>query len=69
MKKVKEITKKATENYYKPTPKKWRKIGDSIMDLSIIISSITAFTTSPIVPVISIIVGRIGKIITNFYSE
>ena len=60
--------KQATDKYYKPTPKKWRKIGDALQDVGIIVGSITVFTV-PWVGVLSIALGRIGKIITNFASE
>ena len=57
------------ENYYKPTPKKWRKLGDAIQDVGIIVGSFTAVTTSPLIGIIAIGIGRLGKIITNFASE
>jgi len=62
---------KALENYYKPTPKKWRIIGDSIQDIAIAAGSIVAMVAAPPawVPVGILILGRIGKIITNFASE
>lgn len=56
-------------DYYKPTPKKWRKIGDAIQDTGIVIGSIAAFSPVPWVSVVAVIVGRVGKIITNFASE
>jgi len=65
MKKIKKIK----GEYYKPTPKKWRKIGDAIQDLGIIIGSLTAVTASPLIGIIAIGIGRLGKIITNFASE
>lgn len=61
--------KETTKGYYKATPKKWRKIGDAIQDISIIIGSFTAITASPLIGIIAIAAGRIGKIITNFASE
>ena len=61
-------------NYYKPTPKKWRKIGDAILFLS---ASISAFIpTSPLDEGIKLwamfalnIFGIIGKTATNFFKE
>ena len=63
---MKKQLNKVAAKYYTPTPKKWRKIGDAIQDIGIVIGSITAFTASPWVSVIAIAIGRIGKIITNF---
>jgi hypothetical protein len=61
-------------NYYKPTPKKWRKIGDAILFLS---ASISAFIpTSPLDEGSKLwamfglnIFGIIGKTATNFFKE
>lgn len=65
---TKQIAQKATENYYKPTPKKMRKIGDAIQDIAIIGSGVVALIASPPawIPVAIFAIGRIGKIITNF---
>lgn len=62
---------KQLENYYKPTPKKWRKIGDAIQDTSIIISAFVALiaTLPAWIPVTIFALGRLGKIITNFATE
>jgi len=69
MKKIKAKVKQKKDNYYKSTPKKWRKIGDSIQDISIIVGSFTALTGNPLIGIIAIGIGRVGKIITNFASE
>jgi hypothetical protein len=62
---VKEV-KKISENYYKPTPPKWRKIGDAIQDVGLIVGTIAFFTPAPWIAPVAVIIGRIGKIITNF---
>lgn len=61
-------------NYYKPTPKKWIKIGDAILFIS---ASISAFIpTSPLDEGSKLwamfalnIFGIIGKTATNFFKE
>lgn len=61
-------------NYYQPTPKKWRKIGDAILFIS---ASISAFIpTSPLDEGSKLwamfflnIFGIIGKTATNFFKE
>ena len=67
MKKIKELK----SGYYKPTPKKWRKIGDSIQEIALIAAGIVAVVSSPPawIPVAIAAIGRIGKIITNFSTE
>lgn len=64
MKKIKEIK----SNYYKPTPNKWRKIGDAIQDISITASAVVVLFSAPPawIPVLIFGIGRAGKIITNF---
>lgn len=63
--------KQATEGYYQPTPKKWRKIGDTLQESAIVGAAIVALFTAPPawVPVAIFVVGRLGKIITNFAIE
>ena len=62
--------KKLLERYWKPTPKLFRKIGDSLLIIS------TSVTTYGIVGkwatyliIISLLTGIIGKIITNLTTD
>jgi len=66
--------------YWKPTPKKWRKFGDSLLASSSVIAIgglwqfdnlKEVFTTSEIKGLIvtSIILGVLGKFLTNFFKE
>lgn len=67
MKKIKQLK----SGYYEPTPKKWRKIGDSIQEIALIAAGIVAVISSPPawIPVVIAAMGRIGKVITNFSTE
>lgn len=56
-------------NYYKPTPKFWRKVGDSLLTIGSTITGISAFTMPPIVTAVAAGLTCIGKIITNFATE
>lgn len=69
MKKAIQTAGKLAENYYKPTPKIWRKIGDSLLTIGSTITGISAFTMPPIVTAIAAGLTCIGKIITNFATE
>lgn len=60
---------KITDNYYKPTPRIWRKIGDSLLTVGSTITGISAFTMPPVVTAIAAGLTCLGKIITNFASE
>lgn len=68
---MKEIIKAKQAAYYTPTPVKWRKIGDAIQDGSIALGAAVALMASPPawIPVAILIIGRIGKIITNFNTD
>lgn len=65
-----ETLTKTAEKYYKPTPVKWRKIGDTVQDTAIMASAVVAIVAAPPawIPVVIFLIGRIGKIITNFNS-
>jgi hypothetical protein len=68
---MQEKIKTLKEGYYKPTPVKWRKIGDAIQDVAIIGGAVLAMVVAPPawIPVAIMVIGRIGKIITNFATE
>lgn len=67
-------------NYWKPTPKKWRKIGDALLAVSTVLSIgglwqfdnlKDVFTSNElkVMIVLSIVLGVIGKFLTNFFVE
>ena len=58
----------SVKSYYKPTPRKWRKIGDALLGVSLIAipSELSGYTWLSI----SIFaLGVVGKFLTNFFSE
>lgn len=69
--KVQSAVKTAASNYYKPTPSKWRKIGDAIQDVAIIAGAAVTLVAAPPawIPVAILVAGRLGKVITNFATE
>ena len=67
-------------NYWKPTPKKWRRIGDSMLAVASVLAIgglwqfdnlKDIFTTGEIKGMIvaSIVLGVVGKFLTNFFKE
>ena len=67
-------------NYWKPTPKKWRKMGDALLAVESILSIgglwqfdnlKDVFTSNElkVMIVLSIVLGVIGKFLTNFFVE
>lgn len=72
--------KKMTSDYWKPTPKKWRKWGDSLLAVASVLAIgglwqfdnlKDIFTPLEIKSMIvsSIIFGVVGKFLTNFFKE
>ena len=56
-------------NYWKPTPIRMRKLGDSLLGLSTTLGSYTAFTGNAKAAGVIFIVGTIGKFLTNLFKE
>jgi hypothetical protein len=72
--------KKMTNRYWKPTPKKWRRIGDSLLAVASVLAigglwqfdnlkDIFTPTEIKTMIVTSIAFGVIGKFLTNFFKE
>ena len=61
-----EIKKTLSRYYGKPTPAKWRKIGDLIQWTGDAIAIAAFFSPAPWITPVALAVGRLGKIITNF---
>lgn len=59
--------KVGVSGYYKPTPSKWRKIGDNLLLLSTTLSALNIH--SPHVAIAIQITGVLGKFLTNFFYE
>lgn len=56
-------------SYYKPTPKKWRKLGDSLLAVSLFAATYAWSKDKETVMMISFIIGAIGKFLTNFFTN
>ena len=59
--------KVSVKGYAKPTPAKWRKIGDGLLLASTTIATMNI--QHPTVAVAVQITGVLGKFITNFFHE
>ena len=60
---------KMFKNYYAPTPKKWRKIGDTLLAVSLYAQGQQAFSGNTKLMTGVAIIGLVGKFLTNFFSE
>ena len=67
--KVKHMYNKMLKNYYKPTPSKWRKLGDALLAVSVAITGFAMYENVQWVALTSLITGIIGKFLTNFFKE
>lgn len=67
LKATKDTTIQAASNYYKPTPVKWRIIGDSILIIGSTVTTVAGLLSlSPYVVAAGAIITALGKILTNF---
>jgi hypothetical protein len=68
------------KNYYKPTPTKWRKIGDSLLAVAALFGGGGLIAFDQLKQVYSehelkviigsaIVLGVIGKFLTNFFTD
>ena len=62
---MKEQIQKQVSNYYKPTPIRWRYIGDSILGLGTILTGISAFQEKPYLTLGLAILTWLGKTLSN----
>lgn len=79
MKKI-NFNMKLLKNYYKPTPKKWRVIGDTLLAISSLVTAGGLFAYDMLKEVytpseLKLIIGSAfafgvtGKFLTNFFKE
>lgn len=57
------------KHYYKPTPKKVRKIGDTLLGVSTFICGYAITADIKWVAVTGLVIGVAGKLFTNFFSN
>lgn len=57
------------KNYWAPTPKKWRKIGDALLAVALYAETQQTITGNSKLMTTFVIVGLVGKFITNFFAD
>ena len=60
---------KMKNTYYSPTPTKFRKLGDALLGVSTTITGFAIYQDVKWVALTALIIGVIGKFLTNFFSE
>ena len=61
--------KQLMKNYWSPTPKKWRKLGDALLGASTTITGFAIANDSKYIAYAALICGVLGKVITNLFTE
>lgn len=67
--KDKHMYNKMLKNYYKPTPTKWRKLGDALLGVSTLITTFAVYENVHWVALTALITGVVGKFLTNFFTK
>lgn len=62
-------TKFSIKSYWAPTPNKMRKIGDSLLGVFSVLSVSSIIMDDKKLAVVTLIVGVLGKILSNFFTE
>ena len=57
------------KSYWAPTPKKARKIGDALLGIFSVTSMSSMIMDYKPLAVTSLIIGVIGKVLSNFFAE
>ena len=55
--------------YSMPTPGKMRKLGDAILAMSTFVTAYAIETDQSKLALVSVLVGAIGKFLTNFFAD
>jgi len=55
--------------YWKPTPKKIRKIADAIVAATTFSGSVVVLNGHPLVGTIIFVLGFVAKVVSNFFEE
>ena len=66
---MKEKIKKYWDIYWSDTPKKIRQIGACCLACSGFITTTGIICGMTWLPIVALILGLLGKVITNFYTE
>ena len=57
------------EDYKKPTPEKFRKLGDALMAVSLAAAPLTAMLDHEFIAIGILCVGILGKFLSTFFAK
>jgi hypothetical protein len=63
------MSKASFKHYFKPTPKRFRILGDSLASASVLVSGYALYEGMREVAFFVIVSGWVGKFITNFFTD
>ena len=64
---IRRTRKMKLKNYFEPTPKRFRVLGDSIAAASLFVAGLNL--DHPKLMLLCGVLGAIGKFVTNFFAE
>jgi hypothetical protein len=57
------------KGYWQPTPTRLRKLGDALLGIFSIASVSSTITDHKNLAIVSLIIGILGKVLSNFFAE
>jgi hypothetical protein len=63
------MAKASLKSYFKPTPKRFRVLGDSLASASVMVTSYAIVNDMKSVALFVLASGWIGKFLTNFFTD
>ena len=64
-----DMKKPSLKDYFSPTPKRFRILGDSLASASVFVSSYAVLNDMKIFAIAVLFTGWAGKFLTNFFTE
>ena len=61
--------KTLSQRYFAPTPAKWRKLGDALLASSAFITTFAIYEKIEWLAITCLILGVVGKFLTNLFSK
>jgi hypothetical protein len=56
-------------NYWQPTPKKWRRLGDSLLAAGTAVTGWAILDEHKYIAVTALLMTVVGKFLTNFFKD
>lgn len=58
-----------TSNYWKPTPRRWRQVGDALVVIGGTSAGFSLLMQNQVIAIVITLISLAGKIITNFTAK